>query len=111
MTTCGPTLVPRPISTPGPMTENGPTSTPSARTASGAITAVGWIMTPVLVDSGISARHHHHFGARDLDCHPPSHVIEYFQIVRIRRSSVAFSISWSPGTTGRRKRALSMPAK
>ncbi len=34
-----------------------------------------------------------------------------FQIVRMRRSSFALSTTWSPGTTGRRKRALSMPAK
>ena len=34
-----------------------------------------------------------------------------FQMPRIARSKVAFSTSWSPGTTGRRKRAPSMPTK
>ena len=34
-----------------------------------------------------------------------------FQMPRMLRSSFASRISWSPGTTGRRKRALSMPTK
>src|SRR5262249_51543112 len=37
--------------------------------------------------------------------------VENFQMPRSERSSVAFRISWSPGSTGRRKRALSMPTK
>src|SRR6185295_6040019 len=40
-----------------------------------------------------------------------SATVANFQIVRIRRVSVALSTSWSPGSTGRRKRTLSMPAK
>src|SRR6185369_9243090 len=40
-----------------------------------------------------------------------SATVENFQMPRSERSSVAFRISWSPGSTGRRKRALSMPTK
>ena len=44
---------------------------------------------------------------------PPSTsaTVVNFQMPRIARSNVAFSASWSPGTTGRRKRAPSMPTK
>ena len=40
-----------------------------------------------------------------------SATVENFQMPRIERSSVAFRMSWSPGSTGWRKRALSMPTK
>ena len=37
--------------------------------------------------------------------------VENFQMPFMLRSTLAVRISWSPGSTGRRKRALSMPAK
>ena len=40
-----------------------------------------------------------------------SAIVENFQMPRIARSSVAFRTSWSPGSTGLRKRAPSMPTK
>ena len=44
---------------------------------------------------------------------PPSTLASVWkrQIVRMRRSNRALSTSWSPGTTGALKRALSMPTK
>ena len=112
MTACGPTTVPRPICTPGPITAYGPTCTPDSIVASGETSAVGWI-EPVTAALRTTGRQPGMTIMSAPTTSTPSTVaeVEYFQIVRMRRSSRASRRSWSPGITGRRKRALSMPAK
>jgi hypothetical protein len=95
--------VPAPISTPAPMIEYGPISTLSWMRASGhdgrrmnhclppsGATMISAEATILAVDAGLGAER---------------------QMVRIRRTRRAFRTSWSPGTTGARKRALSMPTR
>ena len=59
MTTWGPTIVPAPICTSGPMMENGPTVT----------SAASWAFGEMIARASITCRlrGHHHFGMRDFD--------------------------------------------
>ena len=64
---------------------------------------------PGWIDDG--ARRQHQLGSEAASASPTDATADIFQMPRRVRSSVALRVSWSPGSTGRRKRALSMPTK
>ena len=115
MTACAATRVRGPRRTCGPMTANGPTVTSAASSAWGEMTARSSITTrlpvPAPQDGLVIVPGASISSAEAASASPTDATADIFQMPRRVRSSVALSVSWSPGSTGRRKRALSMPTK
>ena len=98
-----PIQLPAPMRTPAPITANGPTSTLGSTSAPGSTIARG---IDQALTSGATI-----IVAEVATAPSTSATVSNFQMPRMARSSVALRTSRSPGTTGRLKRALSMPTK